>query len=63
MKHEEKIFARQLTDRFHIQSVRAKDLCHLSHRVTRKILSHTIAVDLNKSLGHSPIQLEKLIVS
>ena len=53
----------QLTDRFHIQKVRAKDLWHLTHRITRKILSHTICVVLNKKLGHSPIQLENLILS
>ena len=51
----------QLTDRFNIQKVRAKDLWHLSHRFIRKILSHTVCVVLNKMLGHSPIQLEKLI--
>jgi len=32
----------QLTDRFHIQKVRAKNLWHLTHRITRKILSHTV---------------------
>lgn len=53
----------QLTDRFNIQKVRAKDLWHLSHRVIRKILSHTVCVVLNTNLGNSPIQLEKLIVS
>ncbi|EEH68212.1 hypothetical protein HMPREF0023_2255 [Acinetobacter sp. ATCC 27244] len=53
----------QLTDRFHIQKVRAKDLWHLTHRITRKILSHTICVVLNKKLGHSPIQFENLILS
>lgn len=53
----------QLTDRFNIQKVRAKDLWHLSHRFIRKILSHTVCVVLNKKLGHSPIQLEKLILS
>ncbi|MFC3507860.1 IS982 family transposase, partial [Acinetobacter pseudolwoffii] len=29
----------------------------------RKILSHTVCVVLNKKLDHSPIQLEKLILS
>lgn len=53
----------QLTDRFHIQKVRAKDLWHLTHRITRKILSHTICIVINKKLGHSPIQLENLILS
>ncbi|WP_343597515.1 IS982 family transposase [Acinetobacter sp.] len=53
----------QLTDRFHIQKVRAKDLWHLTHRITRKILSHTMCIVINKKLGHSPIQLENLILS
>lgn len=53
----------QLTDRFHIQKVRAKDLWHLTHRIVRKILSHTISVILNKRLGNPPLQLEILIQS
>ena len=51
----------EITDRFNIQKVRAKDLWHLSHRFIRKILSHTICVVMNKKCGYSPIQLEKLI--
>lgn len=53
----------QLTDRFHIQKVRAKDLWHLTHRIGRKILSHTICIILNKNLGNEPLQLENLIFS
>ena len=53
----------QLTDRFHIQKVRARDMWHLSHRVIRKILSHTISVVLNTRLGNLPLQLECLIQS
>lgn len=45
----------QLTDRFHIQKVRAKDLWHLTHRIIRKILSHTISVILNTKLGNPPL--------
>lgn len=51
------------TDRFSIQKVRAKDLWHLTHRIARKILSHTIPVILNMKLGNSPLQLEILILS
>ncbi|AUX89037.1 MULTISPECIES: IS982-like element ISAba825 family transposase [Acinetobacter] len=51
----------QLTDRFNIQKVRARDLWHLSHRFIRKILSHTVCVVMNKKCGYSPIQFEKLI--
>lgn len=53
----------QLTDRFHIQKVRAKDLWHLTHRIVRKILSHTISVILNTRLGNPPLKLEILIQS
>lgn len=53
----------QLTDRFNIQKVRAKDLWHLTHRIVRKILSHTLSVILNMKLGNPPIQLETLINS
>lgn len=53
----------QLTDRFHIQKVRAKDLWHLTHRIIRKILSHTISVILNTRLGNPPLKLEILIQS
>ena len=53
----------QLTDRFNIQKVRAKDLWHLTHRIVRKILSHTLSVILNMKLGNPPIQLETLIKS
>lgn len=49
--------------RFNIQKVRARDLWHLSHRITRKILSHTISVVLNSQLGNLPLQLENLIKS
>ena len=53
----------QLTERFHIQKVRAKDIWHLSHRIIRKILSHTVSVILNSRLGNPPLQLEILIQS
>ena len=53
----------QLTVQFNIQKVRARDLWHLSHRITRKILSHTISVVLNSQLGNPPLQLENLIKS
>ena len=51
----------QLSDCFNIQKVRAKDLWHLSHRLTRKILAHNFCFILNKKLGNPPLQLELLI--
>lgn len=53
----------QLTDQFNIQKVRARDLWHLNHRITRKTLSHSVSVILNSQLGHPPLQLENLIKS
>lgn len=38
----------QLSERFNIQRVRARDLWHLSHRLIRKILSHNLCFVLNK---------------
>jgi len=53
----------QLTERFKIQRIRARDMWHLSHRIIRKVLSHTISVVLNIQLGIPPLQLEFLIQS
>ena len=53
----------QLSERFNIQKVRAKDLWHLSHRLIRKILSHNLCFVLNKQLGNPPLQFELLILS
>jgi hypothetical protein len=33
----------QLTDRYNIQSIRAKDLWHFTTKVSRKVLAHTVA--------------------
>lgn len=53
----------QLTEQFHIEKVRARDLWHLTNRITRKILSHTVGFLINKRLGNKPLQLEKLITA
>lgn len=53
----------QLTERFNLEKIRARDLWHLTNRVTRKLLSHTIAVFFNSSLGRNLIQFEGLIKS
>jgi hypothetical protein len=44
----------QLAGRYHRKRVRARELGHLCHRVIRKILSHTVAVWLNLTLGLDP---------
>lgn len=51
----------QLTERFHIQTVRARDLWHLTARIARKVLAHTLAIWVNRSLGRPDLQFEGLI--
>lgn len=53
----------QLTERFHCQRTKARDLWHMCHRVIRKMLSHTVAVLLNFRQGNPPLQLEKLLAA
>lgn len=38
----------QLSDRFNIQKIRARDMWHLSHRLYRKILAHNLCFLINK---------------
>ena len=52
----------QLTGRYGVKRVWAKDLWHLASRLLRKVLSHTIAFLLNHQLGNPPLQLSKLLV-
>lgn len=51
----------QLSERFHIEKVRARDLWHLTSRIARKILSHTICAFLNKAMGNQTLQFDRLI--
>jgi hypothetical protein len=51
----------QLTERFSIKRVWAKDLWHLTARLLRKVLSHTVAFLLNHRIGNQPLQLSKLL--
>ena len=52
----------QLTDHLHIAKVRARDLWHLTSRINRKILAHTMGIYLNRMLGREPLQFDGLIV-
>src|SRR5215218_10390005 len=53
----------QLTERYCVKKVWARDLWHLVSRLLRKVLSHTVAFLLNhKLLGNPPLQLSKLLV-
>ncbi|MDB6125842.1 MAG: family transposase [Pedosphaera sp.] len=47
----------QLTERFRLKRTWARDLWHLSHRIMRKVLSHTIAAWFNIQAGLAPLQL------
>ena len=51
----------QLVDRYLIKRVGAKDMWHLSSRLLRKALSHTIAFRLNQAQGNPPLQISKLL--
>jgi len=52
----------QLTERYSVKKVWARDLWHLASRLLRKVLSHTVAILLNHRLGNPPLQLSKLLI-
>lgn len=51
----------QLAGRFDIETTWARDLWHLSHRVTRKVLAHTACVWLNVTSGRKPLDFDGLV--
>ncbi len=51
----------QLAERFAAKRTWAKDLWHLTSRVLRKILSHTVAAWLNVRRGHRPLDFAALV--
>ena len=51
----------QLTERFRIKRVWARDMWHLSSRLLRKVLAHTIGVVLNRAAGREPLRLAELL--
>jgi len=51
----------QLTDRFHIENNRARDLWHLISRLYRKIAAHTLCILLNQQLGRPSLQFDGLV--
>jgi hypothetical protein len=53
----------QLSQRLHIERVRARDAWHLTSRVTRKILTHTVAIALLRKNGDFSLQFERLIAA
>ena len=52
----------QLTERYSVKRVWARDLWHLTSRLLRKVLSHTVAFLLNHQVGNPPLQLSKLLI-
>ncbi len=52
----------QLTARYSVKRVWARDLWHLTSRLLRKVLSHTVAFLLNHQMGNQPLRLSKLLV-
>jgi hypothetical protein len=51
----------QLTERFKVKVLRAKDLWHLMSRLMRSVLSHTVSSLLYRSLGESDLKFARLL--
>lgn len=51
----------QLTEQFHFEKIRARDGWHLTSRIARKVLAHTLGIFMNRQLGRSDLQFEGLI--
>ena len=49
----------QLSERFNIEKDRVRDLWHLTVRIGRKLLEHTVNCFINWTLGNSVLQFEK----
>jgi Transposase DDE domain len=50
----------QLSERFHLEKVRARDMWHLTSRLNRKLLAHTVCFWLNR-LSPDPLQFDALV--
>jgi IS5 family transposase len=53
----------QLTERLHLATVRARDVLHLTGRIARKILAHTLGVLVNRQLGQEPLQFDAILAA
>lgn len=53
----------QLTERLHLAAVHARDVFHLTGRVARKVLAHTLGVVVNRHLGREPLQFDGLLAA
>ena len=50
----------QLCERFNFEKVRARDMWHLTSRLNRKLLAHTVCIWLNRH-SPNPLQFEQLL--
>lgn len=50
----------QLTERFHIEKVRARDTWHLANRFIRKLFAHTMGCFLGKLMGNPTLLFESI---
>jgi Transposase DDE domain len=50
----------QLSERFHLEKVRARDMWHLTSRLNRKLLAHTVCFWLNR-FSPDPLQFDALV--
>ena len=53
----------QLSERFHIEKIRARDLWHLTNRIVRKILAHNVCQFISRSLGLGNLQFDRLTLA
>ena len=53
----------QLSERLHVERIRAHDAWHLTSRMARKILTHTVGVALLRKHGDFSLQFEQLIAA
>ena len=51
----------QFTTQFHFENIRARDAWHLTSRIARKVLVHTLGIFINRQIGRSDLQLAGLI--
>lgn len=62
MRRQIETIASQLVERFHLKRVWARDAWHLTNRILRKVLSHTLAIRFNQARGtDEPRQLAQLL--
>jgi hypothetical protein len=51
----------QLSERFHIEKIRARNMWRQVSRFWRKVLAHTVCIKINLVMGNEPLQFERLI--